>query len=341
LIDFFWGKRTEELRTYFVSENVIYDKNMKNNFNTSTVKELIKHTKFEGFHIENIEEGVSTDVYKLTDKDKTYYLRILFENEISDFQSLVHKLLLEKGVKVPKVVFCKNEVAVINNKSFMIIEEIMGNSLNAYKKSESGQAIESISISAGRDLAQINSIKTKGFGWFTKIENEVLIGEHSNIKDFLFEKFNKSLSVLVQNNVIKEDFSVRIKNYHKDNEEVITKLDKNSFLSHGDFNENHIYQLNGKYTGIIDFGNIKGTPKYYDLAYLYSFDRDIFEGIVKGYKEITQLDDNYLEIIRYLSIIVCVNKIYWTMKNRPHKLINHRGFNTIEEILRLHIEPQR
>ena len=43
--------------------------------------------------------------------------------------------------------------------------------------------------------------------------------------------------------------------------------DPPSRLAHGDFDATHIYQRDGLYTGVIDFGEMRGAEPHYDLAY--------------------------------------------------------------------------
>jgi hypothetical protein len=42
---------------------------------------------------------------------------------------------------------------------------------------------------------------------------------------------------------------------------------KYAYLAHGDFDLTHIFQRNGHYTGIIDFGEIMGSSPFYDLGH--------------------------------------------------------------------------
>ena len=42
--------------------------------------------------------------------------------------------------------------------------------------------------------------------------------------------------------------------------------DATAWLAHGDFDCSHIYVADGRYSGIIDFGEIRGANPWYDLA---------------------------------------------------------------------------
>ena len=68
-----------------------------------------------------------------------------------------------------------------------------------------------------------------------------------------------------------------------------------SFLIHGDFDDSHIFSHNGRFTGIIDFGEIQGNSPLYDLGYfkLHDGQRHLgFNSLVKGYNEVRELSSN-------------------------------------------------
>jgi Ser/Thr protein kinase RdoA (MazF antagonist) len=71
-------------------------------------------------------------------------------------------------------------------------------------------------------------------------------------------------------------------------------LDKGtSHLAHGDFDTSHIYvdPDTGAYEGIIDFGEIRGADRFYDLGHLLVHDgQDTFQAVAAGYNEIAPVD---------------------------------------------------
>lgn len=50
---------------------------------------------------------------------------------------------------------------------------------------------------------------------------------------------------------------------------ILPEEGEQGYLAHGDFDTTHIYQDNGRYTGIIDFGEIRGADRWYDLGYFH------------------------------------------------------------------------
>jgi Ser/Thr protein kinase RdoA (MazF antagonist) len=66
-----------------------------------------------------------------------------------------------------------------------------------------------------------------------------------------------------------------------------------SHLAHGDFDRSHIYvdPDTGAYQGLIDFGEIRGADRHYDLGHLLVHDRpDVFDAVAAGYNEIAAFD---------------------------------------------------
>lgn len=78
-----------------------------------------------------------------------------------------------------------------------------------------------------------------------------------------------------------------------------------AYLAHGDFDDSHIFHYNGQYTGIIDFGEIRGSHHLYDLGH-YRLHDNIggFRHLVKGYNEIKTLVQEDYAKIDYLALFV-------------------------------------
>lgn len=56
-----------------------------------------------------------------------------------------------------------------------------------------------------------------------------------------------------------------------------------AFLIHGDFDSSHIFHVRGRYSGIIDFGEIRGSHYLYDLGHFKLHENaDRFKYLAKG-----------------------------------------------------------
>ena len=148
---------------------------------------------------------------------------------------------------------------------------------------------------AGRQLALVNEVPVDGFGWIDRNSYHTLKGVQPSFSDFFNDGLADGLDVLNQ-----FDFSdtevIRI------NELIMTAgriLDtENSVLVHGDFDTSHIFHSGGRYTGIIDFGEIRGCYCLIDLATCLLFDGQkrplAYEYVLEGYRETTPLTDDDL-----------------------------------------------
>ncbi len=246
-------------------------------------------------------------------------MRILSEEENAEPQCLAHNLLLEKGVKVPKVIYCKRKVEIFENRDVMIVEELKGKSVLEDENNLSKDEKRNILKEAGRDLARINMVEVENYGDICEVKEGKLIGFDDSYEEYTLERVPKKLKNLVEKGIITKELSEKLLNYILQNKKLL-HIDGNSYLSHGDFHLEHIYQDNGLYTGIIDFGDIRGTTKYHDLGFFYTYFKKHFNYLVEGYEEVYKLPGNYVENILLEGIVFGIFHLNWLFKNRPEKV---------------------
>ena len=80
-------------------------------------------------------------------------------------------------------------------------------------------------------------------------------------------------------------------------------------LAHGDLDATHIWlDGHGRYAGIIDFGEMRGADRHFDLGHFLLHDRDarsvaLFEDFLAGYAETAALTGGHRELIRRSAIM--------------------------------------
>jgi Ser/Thr protein kinase RdoA (MazF antagonist) len=80
-------------------------------------------------------------------------------------------------------------------------------------------------------------------------------------------------------------------------------------LAHGDFDATHIWlDDRGRYAGIIDFGEMRGADRHFDLGHFLLHDRTarpvpLFEDFVAGYAEAAALAGDHRDLIRRSAIV--------------------------------------
>ena len=275
---------------------------------------------FTDYNVEYINEGVSTEVYKLTKNDKVFYFRISGEGENSSTEALAHRLLIEHGVKAPKVIAQKDFDENLK-RSYLITFEIKGTSLKGTEAN-----IEQILLNVGKQLAIVNSIPVKNFGWINRVTPNCtkLVGENSTYKDFAIsnERIKYMLRDLVNAKIIDQSVKGKFLEYYKNNH---LKFDCNqAYLAHGDFDLEHVFQLNGQYTGIIDWGDIRATSPYHDLSHFYTYSPNLFEYLLKGYLSVKGLEGDYMKRIEFEAMTFGLNKLYWISKNLPKEYLTNK-----------------
>jgi aminoglycoside phosphotransferase (APT) family kinase protein len=219
-------------------------------------------------HVERVEEGVSTYVYKIYRGNEIFYLRVLPEANASFApEAYVHAMLRARNVKVPEVVYFEHYNEALQ-RSVMVTTAIKGKHIGHYPVNE---VPRSTLVEAGRDLAVINSISVQGFGWIKRDSSKVtaLEAELPTYRAFVFEYLEEDLAFLSEHVLSTREIKAIW--------EIIDRfgdwLDiEQALLAHGDFDATHIYQEHGHYTGIIDFGEIRGGDSFYDLGHFQMHD---------------------------------------------------------------------
>ncbi len=282
-------------------------------------------------HVERVEEGVSTYVYRIYRGNELFYLRVLPEVNASFAPEVyVHEMLRAKDVKVPEVVYFEHFNEAVQ-RSVMVTTAIKGKHIGHYHVNEvpRGTVVE-----AGRDLAIINSIPVQQFGWIRRDSSKVtaLEAELPTYRAFVFEQLEEDLAFLGK--------LVLSTGEIKAIREIIDRCDawldvEKAWLAHGDFDTTHIYQEHGCYTGIIDFGEIRGGDPFYDLGHFQVHDGEtlparVLPYLLEGYKEVVQLPPDYEQRIHFSSLLIATRALTRSMKKRSIDFRGHAGFWSIK-----------
>lgn len=249
--------------------------------------------------------GSSTQVYRVDREAETFYVRIAESAEDSFAPEVeLHRALHAAGTRVPKVVhyepFCESLA-----RSVMVTTEVPGGPMD---RSTPITAAATIGREAGHDLARMHSLAVQGFGWISRDHGRPgwpLRGEHPAYASYVGPAtvggplhgigFQPSQVQLVES-LLEEAISVG----------PSTGV---GTVAHGDFDTSHIFQSSGRYTGVIDFGEIRGTDYTFDFATL-SLSSDehlpaswILRHVEEGYTEIRALPDDH-ERRLYLACVL-------------------------------------
>ncbi len=287
------------------------------------VKRFLPHLPVHS--IERVEEGVSTYVYRIRSNNSVFYLRLLPEIDSSFAPEVyVHQLLKAKGVKVPEVVYYEHYNEVLCQ-SLMLTTEIQGMHLG-YCTSLEDQ--KTILREAGRDLALINSVPVKHFGWIRRDRSEVtqLEAEFPTYRAFIYEYLESDLMLLEQSHVLKSDDVAAISSILECYDAWLDE--EQAWLAHGDFDVTHIYQQRGQYTGIIDFGEIRGANLLYDFGHFRMYDGErlpnlVLPYLIEGYEDVIALPSDYEQRISFSSLLITIRMLAQVTRKYPTRPLGH------------------
>lgn len=273
--------------------------------------------------ITRMDQGHSTWVYRVERGTERFYLRILPEEEDTYAPEVrAHELAREAGARVPEVLHYEARNAVVD-RSIMLTSEIAGRPLTDQVPLDFAR---DVILEAGRDLARINSIPVDGWGWISRDDES--IPTHLNADDpDLFSMLEREY--FPQSVARYQDFLEPIELRRFDNflSQIPMLIDgSESRLVHGDFDISHIYCDDAGYTGIIDFGEIRGMPSLYDLGHHWMHDQErlpysTLPWLLTGYTEIAPLPDNCQQQIVAWSLLIALRSLNRGRARNPNSLI--------------------
>jgi aminoglycoside phosphotransferase (APT) family kinase protein len=230
--------------------------------------------------------GVSTEVYRIRSGNETTWLRLAEdagENRFVEYR--VHQLLRDRGVRVPEILIFEAKPPELD-RSAALTSTIPGVPLSECRDPV---IAATVAEDAGRDLAIINAIPVAGFGWIarTREEEPEIVALHP-VRSGWSAEFLAAVKVIANAGAIDRSL------IHKLNDCIVRWAGKgqetDGYLAHGDFDASHIYfdPETGQYTGIIDFGEARGTHQAYDLGHLLLHDHEksspaVFDACLRGW----------------------------------------------------------
>lgn len=275
--------------------------------------------------VARVAEGVSTHVYCIGRGAETFYLRLLPETGTGFApEAEVHRLLRKRGVKVPEIVYVTPFDETLG-RSVMVTTAIAGCSIGHLPTNPN---VREILLEAGRDLAQINQIPVAGFGWVKRDRPAVirLEAEYPTCRACISEYLDDALALL-HGHLLEADEIAAIRAILARHDDWLAS--DQAWLAHGDFDVTHIYQENGQYTGIIDFGEIRGASRWYDLGHFRLHDGEtlpalILPWLLEGYHTVTPLPDDCELRIRFTALLIAIRALARLLiKNRQSAYRQH------------------
>ncbi|SRR5712691_853242 len=246
-------------------------------------------------------------VYRARADDAVFYLRLAEEpgQDLTTDAEILGRLR-DLGVSVPAVVAAGADHGDLD-RSYLIVTEIQGQSL---ARGGTDDEARRAARAAGRDTAVINSLSVTGFGWLQRTGAPHLTAKLASYADFavssLPERWPGWLAGLFEPAQL-------------DALEALAEAERarplsTARLAHGDLDVTHIYTRDGRYRGIIDFGEMRGADLYFDLGHFLLHDgetrpAELFDSFLAGYAEITDLAQDHREAVRVSAILLGLRQL--------------------------------
>ena len=256
--------------------------------------------------VSRVETGVSTWVYRITQDDAVYYLRILPEENASFAPEVyVHAALIARNLHVPEIVYYEHYHEAFQ-RSVLVTTAIAGSPvLHQATLAE----IAPVLRQAGRELALLNQLPVSGFGWVQRDRDKIdeVRGEYTTCVTWMEFEIEQALAVFEQQKLLSTEMLARLRRLLAD---AIAQFSTDlPTLAHGDFDCTHIFHLHGAYTGMIDFGEIRGTHHLYDLGHFAIENAHLLPALLEGYQEISPLALSCDGQIRQAALLIAVTRM--------------------------------
>lgn len=225
--------------------------------------------------------GHSTPIFRVGLDGQVCYLRLSETSEASlGPEAVAHEVLLSYGARVPAVIGYEPFDRMLN-RSVMLTTAIPGSSLDDAMPADPSAVL----FAAGADLARIHRVPVQGFGWISRDDP---LPARLSAPFAAWDGFAADLTSRPLDGWFEPTLLAQIETLAR-----LAPADPTQVaLAHGDFDTSHIFALHGQYTGIIDFGEIRGAEPTFDLGPLELHAPAALPFILQGYASATPLPED-------------------------------------------------
>jgi Ser/Thr protein kinase RdoA (MazF antagonist) len=240
--------------------------------------------------------GLAAQVYRVQAAGRVVYARIAEgENDDLSVDAALLEHLRALGLRVPPVVHVEPFDQAVG-RSVLITGEIAGEPLAGCRDQ---RAARRIAHAAGRELAMLNSLGVQGFGWVQRQPPAWPLRATSPtyaefVTSYLPDPWPGPLGRLFTVAELERLWALVDRERQRDL--------AGARLAHGDFDTTAIFQVDGGYSGLIDFGEIRGTEPLFDLGHFHLWEHQrsplpLWEELVAGYGEVAALPAGCQELV--------------------------------------------
>lgn len=284
-------------------------------------------------NIKPIDEGCRTTNYIIETREKRrkYILKIFFSKEQNYKREikLLFKLRENGNIPVSRIYKMSND-KVIQGREYAIYEYIEGKTLGQ-SLSEGYLLNEDFVRDVARCLAKIHNYKYDRAGFLD--ENLSIKGELQP----LFLWYKSSMGDMAKKRLGK-DIINRINKVIEQNEKVLSKLDEDIRLVHGDFQGTNILIRDNKLAGILDWEFVMAGHPLADIGQFFRYEEYFNKTLIQVFEEEYSKNSTHILIndwykISKLRDLVNLIQLINAKEDMPKKHANIKSIilNTLEQ----------
>jgi aminoglycoside phosphotransferase len=259
-------------------------------------------------------------VYRVFRGSEVFYLRIAEQaDENLETDAELHHRLRSLGVRTAGIVHVEPFNADIG-RSTLITTQVPGVSLTEISSPTVAAAVVE---EAGVDLALINQLPVDGFGFVRRRGHGwPLQAEYADYSSFVVSLLPQPwpgplASLFTTHTLAAIEDAI-------DQERARPR--SQAMLAHGDFDATAIFCADGHYTGLIDFGEIRGAEPLFDLGHFHLQDQEahgaaLLPALLRGYQRIGTLPADREQSLERSAILLGLRQLSrWLGPPRNHPL---------------------
>lgn len=262
-------------------------------------------------NVEQIEQGYSSQVYKVLIDGKTAFIKTIDKPDIYPVEVLGYGILSDLKIPAPTVIAYQDHPQTIGHPT-IILSGAEGTQLSKTELTPNEE--DTVYEEMGNILKKIHQVKLEGFGRL-KAEDGKLRGRFESWNQFwesLDRRYQDDITALREQGLLNEE---ELRMLDEARSEIGSVDIEQGTLIHRDMHRGHVFVTEDKITGIIDLGALEAGDPRYDIAMSMVFqDPKQQQAFKKGYGELA--DDPFVN--KYLLCIAARKIMFRAEKGKKH-----------------------
>lgn len=298
--------------TDFDYKKFLEEKHSKYNTPEEIIREVIKKaTNSQTVKIEKLLKGEANEVYNITLATGLEVILRISRDDTNPFISERWAMneCRKHGVPVADVLHVDKEE--INSKKvyFCVLSKIEGIPLDEDPRKNDDAFMKGILFQTGHYLSQLHKVKTQGYGHIITGEGK---GHQPSYHDYIMYRIgnlDKYIESGEKNDISSSDI-LKAKELILSHEHI---FQDNPILTHGDMGSKHIMVKGNKVTGIIDFGNMRGSFPVHDFVWwdIWKNNKHQLAWLQEGYDNKSIFEGDYEVKFHALQLLLGLELLWW------------------------------